>query len=135
MQVRAEYLGLSVGDLDRQREFYAGAFQISELEAALDLPEAGIRSVIICSSNGLRLELIERRGSTRQDEVDVIGKAFNQGYTHLALRVDDLTGALRAVEAAGGAVVSGPAMAQRPGVRFAYVRDPEGNLIELVAAA
>ncbi|HTJ34808.1 MAG TPA: hypothetical protein VL738_16405 [Dactylosporangium sp.] len=36
------------------------------------------------------------------------------------------------MQAAGAEPVSAPAPAQRPGVWFAYVRDPEGNLIELV---
>lgn len=32
----------------------------------------------------------------------------------------------------GARIVSRPAMARRPGIRFAYVTDPEGNLIELL---
>lgn len=36
------------------------------------------------------------------------------------------------VVAAGAVAVSTPRDAARPGVRFAYVQDPEGNFIELL---
>lgn len=48
----------------------------------------------------------------------------------VCLRVDDLTAYLADVTARGGAVVAGP-MDQGDRVRVAYLRDPEGNLIEL----
>lgn len=39
-----EYVGLSVADLDTQRRFYGLAFGLSEEEATIDIPDAGIRT-------------------------------------------------------------------------------------------
>lgn len=127
-----EYFAVSVGDLEWQRRFYADAFGLVTVEAELEIGEAGVRSVIIAAENGLRVELIERTGSVNRGPMDAIGRAGQQGYTHVALRVKDLQGAVDAVVRAGGSVVSDPADARRPGVRYAFVGDPEGTLIELV---
>jgi predicted enzyme related to lactoylglutathione lyase len=48
----------------------------------------------------------------------------------VCLRVDDLTGYLAEVTARGGRVVAGP-LAQGDRIQAAYLRDPEGNLIEI----
>ncbi len=49
------------------------------------------------------------------------------GLTHLSLVVDDMAAAQAAVEAAGGTVIADP------GGGFAcMVRDPEGQLLELI---
>jgi catechol 2,3-dioxygenase-like lactoylglutathione lyase family enzyme len=46
--------------------------------------------------------------------------------------VRDLDQAFASITAAGGTAVWPPAPAVQPGARFAYVKDPEGNLIELI---
>ncbi|GGN88750.1 hypothetical protein GCM10011579_082740 [Streptomyces albiflavescens] len=46
--------------------------------------------------------------------------------------MDDLDAALTAAAAHGGRIVCQPAPARRPGIRFAYFSDPEGNLVELL---
>jgi predicted enzyme related to lactoylglutathione lyase len=130
-----EYFALSVADLDVARTFYAEAFDIRHEEAALDIASAGIRSRIIASSSGLRVELIEREGSTPQSSADVVTRARAQGFTHVALRVDDLDAAVESVRAAGGSILSEPCNAHRPSTRFSYVADLDGNLLELVAAS
>jgi hypothetical protein len=56
----------------------------------------------------------------------------SQGYGHWALEIDDLDQAFAELLAAGAQSVSAPAPAVQPGARFAYVKDPEGNLLELI---
>jgi len=75
------------------------------------------------------------RPSAPQTFSDPLDGAGVQGYFHWALYVDDLDEAVAAVIAAGARKVSGPAGAARPGARFAYVHDPEGNLLELIQPA
>ncbi len=133
MTATFEYIGISVRDLATQQDFYASVFGLDALEAELDLPAAGIRTAIIRSLSGLKIELIERTGSTPHAPRGPHEQTEMQGFTHLALRVDDLRETVRAVSAAGGTLISAPATAQRPGVQFAYVSDPEGNLLELVS--
>jgi catechol 2,3-dioxygenase-like lactoylglutathione lyase family enzyme len=133
LTARFEYIAVSIGDLDCQARFYGDVFSIAAVQSTLRLPDAGLRSTIRRSATGVGLELIERRGSVKQSPHDVLTRPCHQGYTHLALRVHDLDTAADAVVQAGGTLVSPPTPALRPRTRYAYLRDPDNNLIELVA--
>lgn len=130
-----DHVGLSVANLDTQRRFYGDALGLTAEDEHFEMPEAQIRTVILRADNGLKLELIERGGSTPQEFADPYDGAGVQGYFHWALYVDDLTTAFASTIAAGATEVSAPADAVRPGARFAYVKDPEGNLLELIQPA
>lgn len=130
-----DHVGLSVADLDAQRRFYAGALGMTTVEEHLDMLEAGVRTAILRADNGLKIELIERSGSVVQEHADPFDRAGTQGYFHWAVYVDDLEASVAEVLAAGARTVSPPADAARPGMRFAYVKDPEGNLLELIQPA
>lgn len=130
-----DHVGLSVADLDAQRCFYAAALGLTEVEERFEMPEAHVRSTILRAANGLKIELIERGGSAPQEFTDAYDGAGTQGYFHWAVHVDDLDAAYRTVLNAGGREVSAPADAVRPGMRFAYAKDPEGNLLELIQPA
>jgi catechol 2,3-dioxygenase-like lactoylglutathione lyase family enzyme len=127
-----DHVGLSVADLDAQRTFYAEALGLSEVEEEFAMAEAQIRTAILRGPGGLKIELIERGGSTPQEYADPYDGAGTQGYFHWALRVDDLDARFVHLLASGATEVSAPAPAVRAGARFAYVKDPEGNLIELI---
>ncbi|GAA1898330.1 VOC family protein [Asanoa iriomotensis] len=128
-----DHVGLSVADLDAQRRFYADALGLTEVEEQFALPEAHVRSTILRAANGLKIELIERGGSAPQEFEDPFHGAGTQGYFHWAVYVDDLDAAFAKLLDAGAREVSAPADGVRPGMRFAYVKDPEGNLLELIA--
>jgi catechol 2,3-dioxygenase-like lactoylglutathione lyase family enzyme len=130
-----DHVGLSVADLDKQESFYRVALGLEAAVERVEIPAAGIRTVILQSASGLRLELIERAGSSAQEFADAYDGASVQGLFHWALRVDDLDASFTALEAAGARVVSAPAAGVSEGVRFAYVKDPEGNLIEIIQPA
>ena len=55
------------------------------------------------------------------------------GYTHVALAVSDVDGALQELEALGVAITEGPV--DFPGARAIFLRDPDDNVIELNQAA
>ena len=63
---------------------------------------------------------------------DPLDTLRGQGYGHWALAVDDLDAAFTRLTGSGAEAVWPPADAVQPGARFAYVKDPEGNLIELI---
>jgi catechol 2,3-dioxygenase-like lactoylglutathione lyase family enzyme len=128
-----EYVAISVADLEKQRVFYAQAFGLRHVVASLTLPDLGVRTLILAADHGLQVELIEKHGARSRPPMDAVSRASDHGYTHLALRVDDLDAAVAAVREAGGSVLGEAAAAQRPGVRFAFTAHPEGNLLELVA--
>jgi catechol 2,3-dioxygenase-like lactoylglutathione lyase family enzyme len=129
--LRFDHVSLSVADLDAQSRFYEDAFGFDEIYRN-ELNGGQIRTAILRSKAGAQLELIERAGSTAQYFTDPIDGAGIQGYFHWALAVEDLDTAFESITSAGAAPVTTPANAARPGIRFAYVRDPEGNLVELI---
>jgi catechol 2,3-dioxygenase-like lactoylglutathione lyase family enzyme len=132
---RFDHVGLSVADLDAQRRFYGDALGLTEVAETFEMPAAHVRSTILRADNGLQIELIERGGSAPQEFADPFDGAGTQGYFHWAVYVDDLDSAFASVLCAGAHQVSAPADAVRAGMRFAYVKDPEGNLLELIQPA
>jgi glyoxylase I family protein len=58
--------------------------------------------------------------------------ALRAGYDHVAFAVADLDAAYDHAVARGASPVMPPCPAPEPGVRMAFVADPEGNLIELL---
>lgn len=126
-----DHVGLSVADLDRQRRFYAEAFGFQETHHT-HIPEAGIRIALLSGPGGAAIELTERPGSVPQHFADPVEGAGVQGYFHWALTVDDLDEVMATAVASGARAVVPPTPARRPGIRFAYLADPEGNLVELL---
>ena len=132
------HIGLCVADCERSRRFYEGllGFQFWwELEPPdegtdqllqLEKP-VGLHAIYLVR-DGLVLELLDyskrdvRKGPERtMDEV---------GLTHLSLSVSDLAAVLTMVESFGGRVVDETVTEQ-----FAMIRDPDGQLIELLPDA
>jgi catechol 2,3-dioxygenase-like lactoylglutathione lyase family enzyme len=133
---RIHHVSLSVADLDAQERWYRTAFGLEDVEERLDLPEVGVRTAILSDGAGQRIEFAERAGSEPVAAPDPFAATARQTFTHLALQVADLDAAFRRLTgkcAAVGVVEPGPGASE--GVRYAYVHDPEGNLIELIEAA
>jgi catechol 2,3-dioxygenase-like lactoylglutathione lyase family enzyme len=127
------HTSLSVADLDAQRAWYQRALGLHEVIEEVQLDEPAVRTVVLRSGSGVRLELIERAGAVRaRAYTDPLDAASTLGFGHWAVSVRDLNAAFAAIVAAGGVEVWPPADAVQPGARFAYIKDPEGNLIELI---
>ncbi len=131
--LNVHHTSLSVADLDSQRAWYQRVLGLREVVEEFELAEPPVRTVVLRSGSGVRLELIERAGASRNHVyADPLDAASTLGFGHWALSVDDLDAAFAAIVAAGGIEVWPPADAVAPGARFAYIKDPEGNLIELI---
>ncbi|GLP66418.1 hypothetical protein TUSST3_30380 [Streptomyces sp. TUS-ST3] len=97
------------------------------------MPEAGVRTVVLSDGAGLRVEFVERSGSSPVAHGDPFAATSTQTFTHLALQVPDLGAVFaRLTTECGAAAVSPPASGATEGMRYAYVADPEGNLLELI---
>lgn len=128
------HVGLRVRDLDRSKAFYEalGFTEVNRLtvpdqmaEGLLGLaPPIGFEAVYL-RNGGVVLQLLTFSGYPAPDEPErgLVGA----GLTHLSIAVADVAAAQDAVRGAGGTVVADP------GGGFAcMVRDPDGQLLELV---
>ncbi|TDD27889.1 VOC family protein [Kribbella turkmenica] len=133
LSLDVHHTSLSVANLDTQRDWYQRALGLHEVIEEFQLDEPPVRTVVLKSSSGVRLELIERAGASRsRDYSDPLDAANTLGFGHWAVSVRDVRTAYTTIVAAGGTGVWPPADAVEPGARFAYIKDPEGNLIELI---
>jgi catechol 2,3-dioxygenase-like lactoylglutathione lyase family enzyme len=127
-----DHVALSVGDLDTMTAFYT-RLGFDEI-ARSDFAPAPVRTAMVRNLAGMALELTAHQESAPGPlAAGPVEAARRRGLFHFALHVSRLDHAVTEAVAAGAQLVSGPAPNSRGDVRFAYVRDPEGNLIELVS--
>jgi lactoylglutathione lyase len=130
------HVGLCVADRERSRRFYEDLLGFEfwwELEPPddgtdqllqLDKP-LGVHATYLVR-DGFVLELLDY--SKREVHTGPVRVMDQVGLTHLSLSVSDLGAMLEMVEGFGGSVVK-----QTVSEQSAMIRDPDGQLIELVA--
>ncbi|HEY6743147.1 MAG TPA: VOC family protein, partial [Lapillicoccus sp.] len=102
-----------------------------EFEFALSHVE--FNGVMLRSPEGYRVELLWRpENSVGLQAANPVEAALTRGFGHLALDVPDVDVAYAALLAAGATDRMSPRPSPEPGVRMAYVADPEGNLLEVL---
>lgn len=131
--MHVDHIGLSVGDLDAQTGWYQRAFGF-ETTRPFEISSLDLRGVFLLGPDGIAIELLEREGSIVLHECATTppDALLSRGWAHLCLRVDDVDAAFAQVVDAGAGILSSPGDSPEPGVRFAFVTDPEGNVIELL---
>jgi catechol 2,3-dioxygenase-like lactoylglutathione lyase family enzyme len=127
-----DHVGLTVADLDAMTQWYCAALDLTvELEFALD--HVDFRGTMLRSASGYRIELLHRPGSVVGLQASSpVEAALTRGFGHVAFDVPVVEEAYDALVAAGATDRMSPRPSPEPGVRMAYVADPEGNLIELL---
>lgn len=132
MSARLDHVGLNVADLDAMKEWYADALKL-DVEFEFELPGVDFRGAMLRSAEGYRIELLSRPGSSAGlQAANPVEAALTRGFGHIALDVPDVDAAYDALLAAGATDRMTPRPSPEPGVRMAYVADPEGNLVELL---
>jgi lactoylglutathione lyase len=132
MRTAFDHVGLSVADLEAAEAFYTTAFGFAR-QLAFELSPDPIRGVMLTHPDGYRLELFEHSASVPGPQAATPIEAHaTRGYNHFALRSADIDGQWDRALEAGGRAVMPPAESPEPGVRFAFLADLEGNLVELV---
>ena len=139
MAARLDHVGLAVAGLEAAAAWFCDVFGlVPELSLRVDAIDLSIE-MLIHPEFGYRLELLHRPGRNADDMAGAAGKpatpaaaARRDGYGHVAFAVADLDGAYHRAVARGARPVMPPCPAPDPGVRMAFVADPEGNLIELL---
>lgn len=129
------HVGLCVADRERSRRFYEGLLGF-KFWWELELPDEGTGQLLqLAGPIGVRatylvcdafvLELIDYSKRTVQTGQE---RVMDQvGLTHMSLSVSDLAAVLTMVESFGGSVIEETVTEQ-----FAMIRDPDGQLIELL---
>lgn len=130
--MKLDHVGLTVADLDAMSAWYCQHLDLAiEFEFALD--HVDLSGAMLRSADGWRLELLSRPGNVAGlQAANPVEAALTRGYGHVALDVPDVDAAYDALIAAGAADRMSPRPSPEPGVRMAYVADPEGNLVELL---
>ena len=130
---RLDHVGLTVGDLDAMTRWYAKTLQLT-VEFEFTLPGMEFHGVMLRGAAGHRIELLHRPGNRAGlQAASPVEAALTRGFGHIAFDVPDVDDAYQELLAAGAEERMSPRPSPEPGVRMAYVADPEGNLIELLA--
>ncbi|GAL25918.1 lactoylglutathione lyase [Vibrio variabilis] len=117
---------LRVGDLDKSISFYTDVIGMKLLrknentEYKYTLAFLGFGD----ESEGAVIELTYNWGITEYD----LGSA----YGHIAIGVDDIYTTCDAIKAAGGNVTREPGPVKGGTTQIAFVKDPDGYMIELI---
>jgi lactoylglutathione lyase len=129
------HVGLCVADRERARRFYEGLLGF-QFWWELELPDEGTQQLLQLEKpigvratylvrDGLVLELLDY--SQRDVRTGNVRVMDDVGLTHMSFSVSDLAAVLTTVESFGGSVVEDTVTEQ-----FAMIRDPDGQLIELL---
>ena len=116
------HLALTTGQFERLRRFYV---------ETLGLPVVGGfpgHKIVFVAAGSTTIELIG------EDGPDVGNRARRAGWHHLAWEVEDVDAAFAELAARGVSVHSPPESfpPEAPTMRIAFLRDPDGNLLELI---
>jgi catechol 2,3-dioxygenase-like lactoylglutathione lyase family enzyme len=133
---RLDHVGLAVAGLEAAAAWFCDVFGlVPELSLRVDALDLSIE-MLVHPALGYRLELLRRPGSA---PAGAAGKpatpgeaALRLGYGHVAFDVTDLDAAYNRAVGRGARPVMPPCPSPEPGVRMAFIADPEGNLIELL---
>jgi glyoxylase I family protein len=130
---RLDHVGLAVADLAAAARWYCDVFGlVPELRLRVDALDLSIE-MLVHPVHGYRLELLHRPGSVASRKPGTPGEAaLCEGYGHVAFDMTDLDAGYDRAVARGARPVMPPGPSPEPGVRMAFVADPEGNLVELL---
>jgi lactoylglutathione lyase len=118
---------IRVGDLDRSIHFYTDVLGMRLLRRK-DYPDGEFTLAFLGygdEQNNTVLELTYNWGVTQYD----IGSAFG----HLAIEVDDVYRAAQRIREMGGEIIREPGPMNAGTTIIAFVKDPDGYQIELLA--
>ncbi len=127
-----DHAGVSVADLERSERFWREVLGFEVVEDRFAFPEHDLCGVVLVNVQGARVELFERRGSVPTGPHHQIESTRRQGWFQFALAVPDIKATFAAVTAAGAEPALPPTTAPDGVSLVAFVRDPDGNLVEFL---
>ena len=132
----SHHIGITVRDLDRAVAFYQDVFDLSVVAefsvsgeafaTGVDVEAARARFAHL-DAGSIRLELVEYEPAGDQSDSPQLN---DQGAIHLGLETDDLDAFY--ADLPTDVETLSPPQTTDTGTRILFVRDPEGNLIEVL---
>ena len=119
-----DHVGVRVRDRARACAFYR------QLGFAVVFEDAHSPVVILRNPAGVEINLVVNAGSVADINVLMDVAEKHPGFTHVALRVASLDDTVAALHALGIVITEGP-VALGPWNTSVFVRDPDGNVLEL----
>jgi catechol 2,3-dioxygenase-like lactoylglutathione lyase family enzyme len=134
----AHHVGITVSDLDRAVDFYTETFDLDLLTEFSVGGDAFAEAVAVegasaefaqLDADGARIELVEYDPDAEYIAEPELNR---QGATHLGLSVDDVAAFYADLDE--DVETLSPPRTTETGTTILFVRDPEGNLIEVLDA-
>jgi len=118
-----------VSDLDKSLAFYTDVLGMRLLRRK-DYPEGRFTLAFVGFGDEAENTVLELTHNWDTDHYDL-----GTGYGHIAIEVEDVYEACDQIKARGGEVVreAGPMKNSSAGTILAFVRDPDGYMIELLS--
>lgn len=110
---------MNVTDADRTAQWYTEQLGF---EDSWEFTRGDTRHVYVADGNGLEIQL--------SDTDDVADLETGTAWDHLAVDVEDVDEAFEEIENHG--VVEEPMDIPEAGVRAAFIKDPDGHVVELL---
>ena len=140
MKSGIRHIGIVVQDIQKSINFWRDHFDFSILldqieegpfiEHLLNIPKVKIRTV---KMNGQDNSLIELVYFFEKQDVDQWqGNLTSTGLTHLALNINNLNEKIEKLQFQGFKLINQPRKSENGSVLVAFIKGPEGILIELV---
>ncbi len=127
-----DHAGVSVASLAVSEPFYREVLGFDRVEDRFEFAEHELKGVVLVNPQGARVELFERQGSQPTGPHHQIDSTRRQGWFQFALTVPDIEQTFAAVVAAGAQPSLAPTTAPDGVSLVAFVRDPDGNLVEFL---
>jgi catechol 2,3-dioxygenase-like lactoylglutathione lyase family enzyme len=127
--IRTHHVAITTSQFELLRAFYV---ELLGLPVVGGFPE---HDIVFLDAGGTTVELLGEQPATRPGvDTGKEDRAQRFGWHHLALQVDDVDAAYAELIAAGVAPHSEPESfpPADPSLRIAFLRDPDGNLLELI---
>ena len=120
---------MRVGDLERSIKFYTEIFGMQLLRRK-DYPEGRFTLAFLGYGDESEITAIELTHNWDTDSYDL-----GNGFGHLAIGVPDVYAACEAIKAKGGEVVREAGPMKHGSTVIAFVKDPDGYMVELVESS
>lgn len=118
---------LRVGDLKKSIAFYTEIFNMQVVRRK-DYPDGRFTLAFLGYGEESENTMLELTHNWDTDSYDL-----GNGFGHIAIGVDDVYGACERIREQGGDIVREPGPMKHGTTVLAFVRDPDGYMIELLA--